>query len=102
MKTANSERRHQYLELVQKRKNCGDCEYLKNPSRCREGAYDNSGHIGPWTQWQGNLNAEVMVIGQDWGREGYYIKHKGLEKDENATNRAIFELLSSIGIHIRL
>jgi DNA polymerase len=33
--------------------------------------YDNQGHIGPWTQWQGNLNAELMIVGQDWGGTEY-------------------------------
>jgi uracil-DNA glycosylase family 4 len=43
-----------------------------------------------------------MVIAQDWGGEVYYIKHKGLEKDDNTTNRKVCELLESVNIQIRL
>ena len=51
-----------YTELVAKRKECRLCEShdLTNPSACQNGAYDMSGHIGPWTQWQGNLDADLM------------------------------------------
>ena len=93
-----------YFELVEKRKQCGQCKDLKltNPSKCDEGVYDIQGHIGPWTQWQGNLNADLMIVGQDWGSKGYYIENEGVEKDTNATNRTIRELLSSIDIQIAL
>src|SRR5438045_1083685 len=85
-----------YTELVAKRKECRLCDShgLTNPSACQNGAYDVSGHIGPWTQWQGNLDADLMVIAQDWGGLEYFIEHKGLEEDTNTTNRRICELLS--------
>jgi uracil-DNA glycosylase family 4 len=93
-----------YTELVAKRRECRLCEShdLTNPSACQNGAYDVSGHIGPWTQWQGNLNADLMVIAQDWGGVEYFIEHKGLEEDTNTTNRRTCDLLSSIGISIQL
>lgn len=93
-----------YEELVTNRKACRLCDPLglTNPSACRDGAYDASGHIGPWTQWQGNLDSDLMVIAQDWGGVEYFIEHKGLEEDINTTNRKICDLLSSIGISILL
>jgi uracil-DNA glycosylase family 4 len=98
------DKQQQYAELVAKRKACSLCDShgLTNPSNCNEGIYDTSGHIGPWTGWQGNLNAELMVIAQDWGGVEYYIEHKGLEEDTNTTNRRICELLSSVGVSIEL
>ena len=97
-------KQERYAKLVERRKACGLClsTGLTNPSKCEGGAYDQTGHIGPWTQWQGNLNARVMVIAQDWGGKDYYVKHKGLEEDNNATNRQVCKLLESVNIQIRL
>jgi DNA polymerase len=97
-------KQERYSELVEKRKQCRLCESLglTNPSVCVDGAYDNTGHIGPWTQWQGNLDAKLMVIAQDWGGKEYYVEHKGLEEDINITNRRICELLASVGVNIEL
>jgi len=98
------EKRHAYLKLVDDRKNCHLCKDhgLTNPSVCEGGRHDNTGHIGPWTQWQGNLDAELMVVGQDWGSVGYYVRNEGIEKDTNETNRNLCDLLSSIGTHVKL
>jgi len=98
------DKQQRYTELIVKRKACHLCDSygLTNPSVCRGGVYDGNGQIGPWSGWQGNLDAELMVIAQDWGGVEYYLEHKGLEEDTNTTNRRICELLSSIGISIEL
>ena len=44
-----------------------------------------SAQIGPWSLWQGNLDAEIMVIGQDWGDKNYFTKNKG--HDQGAKSR---------------
>ncbi len=95
---------HRYSNLVGKRKECRLCGDLglTNPSVCEGGIYDNTGHIGPWTQWQGNLDAELMVVAQDWGGTEYYIEHEGVEEDTNTTNKRICDLLASVGLHIAL
>ena len=92
----------QYSQLVQKRKACRLCSELTNPSVCENGAFDKEEHIGPWTRWQGNLDAELMVIGQDWGGEDFYVTYRGIGDDENATNKTIRELLTFIGVPIEL
>ena len=74
-----------YEQLVKCRKACSLCSALENPSRCEQGHYD-SRHIGPWSQWQGHLNAELMVVGQDWGDTNYFIKNQGL-KAQRVTRR---------------
>lgn len=93
-----------YAQLVAERKACTACATLKlkltNPSECGNGAFDNTGHIGPWTQWQGNLDAELMVVGRDWGGVDYFIDNVGLEQDDNETNTRLIELLAGVGIHI--
>jgi len=98
-----------YRKLVQQRKACRACVSLSltNPSVCQGGIYDTE-QIGPWSQWQGNLNARLMVIGQDWGGSTYFAEHEGLDegldpaKNEkfNDTNKRLCDLLDSIGIHI--
>lgn len=66
------------------------------------GRYDQTGHIGPWTQWQNNLDAQLMVVGQDWGGVEYFTENEGLEKDDNETNQRLVEFLAGIGIEINL
>ena len=92
-----------YEELVAQRKACRACAScgLINPSVHLKGAYD-ADEIGPFTRWCGDLDAELMVIGQDWGGTDYYDKHEGLDEDDNATNSRLCALLSSIGIHLEL
>ena len=89
-----------YLELVESRKACRACKELKNPSVCAGGVFD-SDHIGPWSRWQANLDARLLVIGQDWGDTRYFVDHQGFDTPENPTNRHLKELLESIGIAIQ-
>lgn len=88
-----------YSELVSARKVCRRCAALKNPSEVDEGRYD-SAHVGPWSRWQGNLDASLLVVGQDWGDVRYFLREKGLEGPGNPTNQTLAELLKSIGVDI--
>jgi len=89
-----------YLELVEGRKACRACEGLLNPSVYEGGRYD-SNHIGPWSRWQANLNARLLVIGQDWGDKRYFVDHRGFDGLENPTNRHLKALLESVGVAIQ-
>jgi uracil-DNA glycosylase family 4 len=93
----------QYRSLVEDRKKCILCTGLgmTNPSRIEDGKYD-SDQIGPWTQWQGDLGAELMIVGQDWGGSEYFIDQKGIEDDHNITNINLKRLLASIGYEVAL
>jgi DNA polymerase len=75
------------------------CDGLTNPSKYEGGAFD-SDHIGPWSRWQGSLDATLVVVGQDWGDVGYFRKYEGGEAERNRSNETLRELLSSIGIEI--
>jgi uracil-DNA glycosylase len=88
-----------YQDLVNSRKACQLCDGLTNPSAINDGIFD-SNHIGPWSRWQGNLNSELMIIGQDWGDIKYFQDNKGYEKDDNPSNNMIRSLLASIDIEI--
>ena len=92
-----------YEQLVKKRKNCAKCLSLNltNPSACAGGQYD-ADHIGPWTSWHGDLDADLMIVGQDWGGSDYYIDQKGIETDDNDTNINLQILLASIGYKVAL
>ena len=74
--------------MITCRKACSWCRGLTNPSQCESGKFD-SGQIGPWTLWQGNLHAEVLVVGQDWG-----------DTPSNPTNKTLRHLMSVAGLRI--
>lgn len=89
-----------YRALVKARKECGACSPdLKNPAEIEAGAFD-SDHIGPWSRWQGNLNATLLVIGQDWADKEAFLGCKGLDDARNPTNKVLIRLLASVGIKI--
>ncbi len=57
--------------------------------------------IGHWTEWQGSLDAKIMVVGQDWGDFNTLVGQKGKSNvEESATNRALVQLLNIAGVDI--
>ena len=89
-----------YNSLVNKRKYCRSCNGLVNCSVVDDGKYD-SDEIGPWTLWQGNLNSEIMVVGQDWGDRTYFSKWKGADQPSgNPTNENLQRLLKQKQVEI--
>ncbi len=89
----------QYAELVAHRKACHRCDGLTNPADVDGGKLDSK-HVGPWCLWQGNLDASLMVVGQDWGDTGYFERWKGEDDPRNPTNLALVELLGVAGVSI--
>ncbi|MDB4873815.1 MAG: hypothetical protein JWM41_261 [Gemmatimonadetes bacterium] len=86
-----------YSELVAERKAYDPTPFaLENPSVVGGGRFD-SDHIGPWTVWAHDLEADLMVVGQDWGDVAYFEKNKGFDAPGNPTNEALRKLLESIG-----
>lgn len=92
-------KKQQYLELVEKRKACRLCVGLTNPADTALCIYDSK-EIGPWSRLHGDLDAEVMVIGQDWGDVRYFNENQGLDKLDNPTMCNLEKLLCHIGIHV--
>ncbi|MEZ4940666.1 MAG: uracil-DNA glycosylase family protein [Saprospiraceae bacterium] len=70
---------------------------LQNPSQIEAGKFDCA-QLGPWSLWQSDLNAEMLIIGQDWGDENYFLMNKGRDTDDNPTNQNLRKLLASIGL----
>jgi DNA polymerase len=89
----------QYATLVRARKSCHACDGLVNPASYDGGILD-SDQIGPWSLWQGNLNAGLVIVGQDWGDTRYFSDNGGRETPRNPTNKMLRSLLGSIGINI--
>jgi uncharacterized protein YfaA (DUF2138 family) len=50
--------------LVDKQKSYIFPEGLANPSEVLNRIYDEDNQIGLWSKWQGNLKADIMLIGQ--------------------------------------
>lgn len=101
-----------YYELVQKRKqfsfedlpvvkNEGKDIRLINPQNICNGDFDKEEELNAWSKWQGDLKADILVIGQDWGGEQCYIKQNGKDSDKDDTNRNLIKLFESIGIKVR-
>jgi hypothetical protein len=73
-------KRQRYNELVAKRKTCCECIGLSNPAESQLRQFD-SDQIGPWSRLHGDLNAQLMIVGQDWGgvtfptRQGILLMH---------------------------
>lgn len=89
-----------YEKLVEKRKVCSLCRGLRNPATVANGRHDLD-QIGPWSLWQANLNAKIVVVGQDWGDVSYFVKWEGKDQPSgNPTNENLQKLLKTIDIEI--
>lgn len=88
-----------YLAMVAARRDCHLCDGLENPSALEGGKFD-SPHIGPWTAWLGDLNAPIMVVGQEWGDRHAFVTQGGRDSDQSPTNIMLRELLRSIGVEV--
>lgn len=92
-----------YEELVRQRKACDLCQacngrMLHNPSRIKDGKYDKHNHIGPWSAWKGDLNAQIVVVGKDWYSVKSFIEQEGVSDPDSTTNKNLITLLESIGV----
>jgi len=90
-----------YEALVAKRKSFKFADGLTNPA---DTPFDVD-EIEPWAQWQNNLNATVLVVGQEFSDVGTYIKTEGKverypEKYEYPLNKNLNEFCSLIGLDV--
>ena len=88
-----------YDILVSERIKCRRCEGLKNPSVVENGRFDSS-EIGPWSRWQGSLDAELMIVGQDWGDVRCFTRACGREGTASPTNDTLQDLVRLLGIDV--
>lgn len=101
------ERRERYKELVKRRKVCDACYFKTKKKVLYNGSeldfnkgISDTDEIGQWSAWHGNLDADIMVIGQDWGDKDFYINFKnsntGNFEIDSKTNRNLRELFTYI------
>lgn len=83
----------QYAELVAARKTCRRCDGLCNPNDKSVRRFD-SNEIGPWSILHGDLDARLMIVGQDWGDVDYFVKFKGRDDLKNRTMRNLQSILN--------
>ncbi|MGA2260180.1 MAG: uracil-DNA glycosylase family protein [Acidobacteriota bacterium] len=89
-----------YQALVAERKACTLCKELEltNPASAALCHLD-SNQIGPWTRWQGDLDADIMVVAQDWGDVESFKRQSGKD-NESPTNRMLIKLLDHVGVRV--
>jgi uracil-DNA glycosylase len=89
-----------YKHLVDKRKKYefNDTEII-NPSD-PELNISNDEHLNAWAYWHGDLNADILLIGQDFGGYDYYSQKDGKDDPTNATNVRLSCLFEELGIDI--
>lgn len=75
MKSKIESKKERFEQLIIRRKKCDRCSkfcknenWLYNSSSEAELECDS---IGRWTCWNGNLDAELMIVGQDWGTKNH-------------------------------
>lgn len=107
----------QYRDLVKEVSGCIKCDEIK--LRKKDGTIIELKHdkcrtqINLWSHWQGSLDADILLIGQDWGRidneeEAKYWANKSpyLNTDKNSKDYSVTDnnlrtlFLKSLGIDI--
>ena len=104
----NEQKQWKLSQLTERRKKCDSCNYIESTKDIH---FFNAGNseeldcdtIGQWTKWNGNLDADYMIVGQDWGTKDYLIKFRETQKTENypceldsTTNRNLAECVKQI------
>ena len=88
-----------YARLVQDRKAYRyKCNGIVNPS---ELLIKNDEHLNGWAYWYGNLDADILVVGQDFGDVNYYKEYQGLDCCTNITNKNLIKLFNQLGIILK-
>ena len=95
------EKQLRYAALVDKRKR--DKFFpeagLLNPAEIENSIFDCD-ELGAWSRWHGDLDAKILLIGQDWGDEKYFIKNGGRDSDNNPTCKNLKALFQEIGFEL--
>jgi uracil-DNA glycosylase len=88
--------------LIAARKSCRVC-IERNPGRirsCAEFPFDPD-VVSLWEQWLGHQRPKLLVVGQDFGNVGYFVRNRGRDEPYNKTNVNLHRLLSTAGIAVK-
>ncbi len=90
-----------YDDLVRARKLCRTC--MSSPSgrgqsskrlmNGMERGYDPD-VVSHWSQWLGDRNRRLQIVGQDFSNTDYFRRHGGRDAPEIDTNKNLFRLLT--------
>ena len=61
----------------------------------------DSAHVGPYSRWQGNLEASLAVVAQDFADVDSFVELGGWPGERLGTNLMLVELLAKAGVATR-
>jgi uracil-DNA glycosylase len=92
----------EFEDLIAARKGCRLC-VERSPGRirsCAEFDFDPD-VVSHWEQWLGHRNPKLVVVGQDFGNVGYFVRCRGRDEPDNKTNENLYRLLTEAGIDVK-
>jgi uracil-DNA glycosylase len=91
--------RDEYRRLVEARRRCRLCPSLTNPSVVQKGALDSS-EIGPYSTWQADLRADLLVVAKDFAPVEKFVEYSGRPGPRVRTNVRLQRFLALAGYPI--
>jgi len=92
----------EFEALIAARKSCRIC-MERRPGKirsCAEFAFDPD-VVSHWEQWLGHRQPKLLVVGQDFGNVGYFVRCRGRDEPNNKTNENLYRLLTAAGIAVK-
>ncbi|MBV9199317.1 MAG: hypothetical protein JOY83_06185 [Alphaproteobacteria bacterium] len=92
----------EFEDLIAARKACRLC-VERSPGRirsCAEFDFDPD-VVSHWEQWLGHRRPKLLVVGQDFGNVGYFVRCRGRDEPDNKTNENLYRLLIAAGIAVK-
>ena len=88
--------------LVAARKACRVCvaQSAGKLRSCAEFDFDPD-VVSHWEQWLGHKNPKLLLVGQDFGNVGYFVRNGGRDEPRNKTNDKLHRLLMAAGIYTK-
>jgi hypothetical protein len=88
--------------LIAARKACRIC-IGRSPGKirsCAEFDFDPD-VVSHWELWLGHRSPKLLVVGQDFGNVGYFVRNRGRDEPHNKTNENLHRLLIEAGIDVK-
>ena len=92
----------EFEALIAARKACRIC-VERSPGKirsCAEFDFDPD-VVSHWEQWLGHRSPKLLVVGQDFGNVGYFVRCRGRDEPNNKTNENLYQLLTAAGIAVQ-
>ena len=91
----------EFETLIAARKACRIC-VERSPGKirsCAEFDFDPD-VVSHWEQWLGHRSPKLLVVGQDFGNVGYFVRCRGRDEPDNKTNENLYRLLTAAGLAV--